>query len=202
MRTAPAYPTPSNLLDGRTVVITAAAGTGIGFATARRCSEEGARLLISDIHPARLDDAADRLEATTGIRPLTVLCNVTDEDDVQTLIATAIDGLGRIDVLVNNAGLGGTSELVTMTDAEWHKVIDVTLTGTMRVTRAALAHMYERKAGVIVNNASALGWRAQAGQAQLLGGEGRCDGTDPCGRHGGFAARRQGQLCGAVTRDA
>jgi 3-oxoacyl-[acyl-carrier protein] reductase len=68
-------------------------------------------------------------------------------------------------VLVNNAGLGGTADLVDMTDAQWSIVLDVTLNGTFRCTRAALRHMYERGGGVIVNNASVLGWRAQPGQA-------------------------------------
>jgi len=68
-------------------------------------------------------------------------------------------------VLVNNAGLGGYAKLVEMSDEQWAKVLDVTLTGTMRVTRAVLPHMLERRRGAIVNNASVLGWRAQEGQA-------------------------------------
>ena len=67
--------------------------------------------------------------------------------------------------LINNAGLGGTANVVDMTDEQWRMVLDVTLTGTFRCTRAALRHMYARGTGVIVNNASVLGWRAQAGQA-------------------------------------
>jgi 3-oxoacyl-[acyl-carrier protein] reductase len=67
--------------------------------------------------------------------------------------------------LVNNAGLGGTAELHEMTDDQWSIVLDVTLNGTMRCTRAALNLMYDQGSGVIVNNASVLGWRAQAGQA-------------------------------------
>ena len=72
---------------------------------------------------------------------------------------------GRIDVAVNNAGLGGTAPIVEMTDEQWATVLDVTLTGTFRCTRAAMRHMLGRGAGVIVNNASVLGWRAQANQA-------------------------------------
>ena len=68
-------------------------------------------------------------------------------------------------MLINNAGLGGTKALVDMTDEEWHRVLDITLTGTMRMTRAMLRVMQGRKAGVIVNNASVLGWRAQTEQA-------------------------------------
>jgi 3-oxoacyl-[acyl-carrier protein] reductase len=73
--------------------------------------------------------------------------------------------MGRIDVLINNAGLGGTASIVDMTDDQWYAVLETTLTGTFRMTRAALRHMIERRSGVIVNNASVLGWRAQAGQA-------------------------------------
>ncbi len=162
---APDYVPAHGLLADKTVIVTAAAGTGIGSAVAQRCAEEGARLLISDLHERRLTEAADRLESETGRRPLTALCDVTDQGDVDVLFATALAGLGRVDVLINNAGLGGTANLVEMTDEQWNVVLDVTLNGTFRVTRAALAHMYARGSGVIVNNASVLGWRAQAGQA-------------------------------------
>jgi 3-oxoacyl-[acyl-carrier protein] reductase len=155
----PAYVPGHGLLAGKGVVVTAAAGTGIGLATARRCVEEGARVVISDRHERRLAEAAEELDVTA------IPCDVTDEDSVQALIAGAAEQLGGIDVLVNNAGLGGTAELVDMTDAQWSAVLDVTLNGTFRCTRAALVHMYERGSGVIVNNASVLGWRAQAGQA-------------------------------------
>jgi 3-oxoacyl-[acyl-carrier protein] reductase len=166
MSTPPPYPTGHKLLDGKATVITAAAGTGIGFAAARRAAEEGARILISDIHERRLGEAADRLEEETGTRPPTVLCDVTVEDDVQRLVATAAAELGGIDVMINNAGLGGTANLVDMTDEQWNVVIDVTLNGTMRATRAVMRHMIERGlGGVIVNNASVVGWRAQVGQA-------------------------------------
>ena len=164
MTTVPEYPPGRALLDGRIVVVTAAAGAGIGFAAARRCVEEGATVVISDVHERRLGEAADAL-AEIGERPVAVRCDVTVEDDVQALFAAAIDAHGHIDVLINNAGLGGETLLVDMTDEEWHRVLDVTLTGTMRCTRAALRLMTGRGSGVIVNNASVLGWRAQAGQA-------------------------------------
>jgi 3-oxoacyl-[acyl-carrier protein] reductase len=143
------------LLAGKTVLVTAAAGTGIGFATARRAAEEGATVVLSDRHERRLAEAAAKLDAV-GIP-----CDVTVEEDVQRLF----DTVGRLDVLVNNAGLGGTAELTDMTDEQWHAVLDTTLTGTFRCTRAALRLMKAQGGGVIVNNASVLGWRAQAGQA-------------------------------------
>lgn len=156
---APAYVPGHGLLTGKNVLITAAAGSGIGSSTARKCLEEGARVVISDKHERRLAETAAEL-GVPGIP-----CDVTDESSVQNLISAAAGELGGIDVLINNAGLGGTAELHEMTDDQWSIVLDVTLNGTMRCTRAALRHMYERGHGVIVNNASVLGWRAQAGQA-------------------------------------
>jgi 3-oxoacyl-[acyl-carrier protein] reductase len=161
----PVYVDAHGLLRDKTVVVTAAAGTGIGFAVARRCAEEGARVLLSDIHERRLNEAVDRLEELSGWRAPGVLCNVTDEEDVQRLFDVAVTELGHVDVLMNNAGLGGTANLLDMTDEQWFSVIDVTLNGTMRATRAALRHMTARGSGVIVNNASVVGWRAQEGQS-------------------------------------
>ena len=92
-------------------------------------------------------------------------CNVTVEDEVQRLYDTAVAEHGRIDVAINNAGLGGNAPIVDMTDEQWSTVLDITLTGTFRCMRAALRHMYGRGAASIVNNSSVLGWRAQADQA-------------------------------------
>jgi 3-oxoacyl-[acyl-carrier protein] reductase len=159
--TVPTPPPGRNLLEGKVVLVTAAAGTGIGSATAQRCLDEGATVVISDAHERRLGEAADALGGDT----LAVTCDVTDEAQVQAMIDAAVQAHGRLDVLVNNAGLGGTAALVDMTDEQWDRVLDISLTGTMRCTRAALRHMYERGSGVIVNNASVIGWRAQAGQS-------------------------------------
>jgi 3-oxoacyl-[acyl-carrier protein] reductase len=152
------------LLDGRIVLVTAAAGTGIGFATARRCAEEGARVVISDKHERRLGEAAEQLAEISGERPRAISCDVTVEAQVQRLFDGAIAEHGHLDVVVNNAGLGGETPLVDMTDEQWSAVLDVTLGGTFRCTRAALRHMIPRGSGVVVNNASVIGWRAQAGQ--------------------------------------
>jgi len=164
-REIPPYPEGHELLAGKGVVVTAAAGTGIGFATAKRCAEEGARVVISDHHERRLGEAADTIEAEVGSRPHTIVCDVTAEAAVQALVDGAAEHLGGIDVMINNAGLGGQVPIVDMTDEQWSVVLDVTLNGTFRTTRAALRHMLPRGSGVIVNNASVLGWRAQHGQA-------------------------------------
>ena len=158
-------PPGRGLLTGKRVVVTAAAGTGIGSAVAERCLLEGARVLISDIHERRLAETGDRLAEATGSRPDTAVCNVTVEDDVQALVAAAVTSMGGIDVMMNNAGLGGQVKLVDMTDEEWSAVLTVTLEGTMRCTRAVMRHMIDQGiTGAIVNNASVIGWRAQAEQ--------------------------------------
>ncbi|MFI6806015.1 SDR family oxidoreductase [Streptomyces luteogriseus] len=163
---SPAYVPGHGLLKGRTAVVTAAAGAGIGGATARRFLEEGARVLISDAHARRLEECASRLAGEFGRESVTAVpCDVTDEIQVRDLFETAAAEHGRLDVVVNNAGLGGTAELADMTDEQWSRVLDVTLNGTFRCTRAALRLMRESGGGVIVNNASVVGWRAQAGQA-------------------------------------
>jgi 3-oxoacyl-[acyl-carrier protein] reductase len=158
----PPYPDGHQMLAGKRVLVTAAAGTGIGFATAKRCAEEGAVVAISDRHERRLAESAQRLAAVMGAEPMAVRCDVTVESDVQQMF----DAVGDFDVLVNNAGLGGTAPLAEMTDEQWDAVVGVTLTGTMRCTREALRRFKTNgHGGAIVNNASVVGWRAQQGQA-------------------------------------
>ncbi|WP_322093452.1 SDR family oxidoreductase [Paraburkholderia bannensis] len=164
---APPYVAGHQLLAGKAVLITAAAGAGIGYAAAKRCAEEGCRaLIVSDIHEKRLNDAVTRLREETGLDAIHgQLCDVSNEEQVQALVAFAEAQTGGIDVLVNNAGLGGSCRLVDMDDAQWSRVLDISLTGTFRMMRAMLPPMQARRRGTIVNNASVLGWRAQAEQA-------------------------------------
>ncbi len=164
---APAYVAGHQLLAGKAVLITAAAGAGIGFAAAKRCAEEGARaLFLSDIHEKRLAQAVETVRAETGLDAVYGrLCDVSVEADVRALAEEAETRTGGVDVLINNAGLGGSCRIVDMDDAQWSRVIDISLTGTFRMTRAMLPHMQARGRGAIVNNASVLGWRAQAEQA-------------------------------------
>lgn len=167
MKPAPAYPPAHGLLKGKSVLVTAAAGAGIGFAVARRAAEEGCRgLFISDVHERRLHQAVDTLRAETGLQAVHgLLCDVSQQAQVEALMAAAEATLGGVDVLINNAGFGTAKRLVDMSDEDWSRVLDVTLTGTFRMTRAALQVMQPRGRGVIVNNASVLGWRAQQEQA-------------------------------------
>ncbi|NNL10601.1 MAG: SDR family oxidoreductase [Pseudomonadales bacterium] len=166
LKEPPPYVAGHNLLQGKAVLITAAAGAGIGFAAAKRAAEEGARAVtISDIHQGRLEKAVAALKEDTSLdRVYGKLANVTVEEDVRSLVDFAEEHMSSVDVLINNAGLGGTRLLVDMPDEEWSRVLDITLTGTMRMTRYMLKKMQPRGQGVIVNNASVLGWRAQKEQ--------------------------------------
>jgi 3-oxoacyl-[acyl-carrier protein] reductase len=163
----PEYVPGHGLLKGKSVLITAAAGVGIGFAAAKKSVEEGCRaIVISDIHEGRLQASVDKLKEETGLQDVWgKVCNVVVEEEVQALIAFAEEKLGGVDVLINNAGMGTSKLLIEMEDPEWNKVIDVTLNGTMRMTRHMMKVMKSRGTGVIVNNASVLGWRAQKEQA-------------------------------------
>jgi 3-oxoacyl-[acyl-carrier protein] reductase len=166
----PSYVPGHGLLKDKVVLVTAAAGTGIGFATAKRAIEEGAHVIVSDKHERRLAESADQLtelstELGAGQRVIAIPCDVTLQETVDHLFQEAIAAFGAIDVVVNNAGLGGTANIVDMTDDQWSIVLDVTLNGTFRCMRAAMQHMLPRGKGVIVNNSSVLGWRAQEGQA-------------------------------------
>lgn len=167
MKASPDYVPAHGLLKGKSVVVTAAAGAGIGFSVAKRAAEEGCRaLVISDVHERRLNEAVATLRHETGLEQVHgMLCDVSQQDQVDSLMAFAEQSTSGVDILINNAGLGTSRRLVDMHDEEWHKVIDVTLTGTFRMMRAALRVMQPRGRGVIVNNASVLGWRAQVEQA-------------------------------------
>jgi 3-oxoacyl-[acyl-carrier protein] reductase len=156
------YPEASGLLAGRRAVITAAAGSGIGFATARRFCQEGAELVLSDRHERRLSECAAELREQGGVVHA-VPCDVTEGSQVEALFASAERVLGGLDVVVNNAGLGHSADLVETRDEDWLRVLDVTLSGTFRCLRAALPRM--SRGGAIVNVGSVTAHRAERGQS-------------------------------------
>jgi NAD(P)-dependent dehydrogenase (short-subunit alcohol dehydrogenase family) len=133
--------------DGRAAIVTGAA-RGIGAATARRLAAEGARVLLVDC------DAIVE-EIATGVGTALVL-DITAPDAGERLARTALDAYGRIDVLVNNAGIGGSKKLADSDDALLARFIDTNLTSVLRVTRAVLPHL-TRPGGAIVNLSSIFG---------------------------------------------
>jgi 3-oxoacyl-[acyl-carrier protein] reductase len=114
----PEYVPGHGLLKGKSVLITAAAGVGIGFAAAKKSVEEGCRaIVISDIHEGRLQASVDKLKEETGLQSVWgKVCNVVVEEEVRQLIAFAEEKLGGVDVLINNAGLGTSKQLIEMED--------------------------------------------------------------------------------------
>ncbi len=170
LNTAPEEIPGHGLLAGKVVVVTAAAGTGIGSATARRALLEGADVVISDHHERRLGETREALSALADQQELgrveAVVCDVTSTAQIEAMVDSTTARFGRLDVLVNNAGLGGQTPVIDMTDDEWDRVLTVTLTSVMRATRAALCYFRDAgHGGAIVNNASVLGWRAQHSQS-------------------------------------
>jgi 3-oxoacyl-[acyl-carrier protein] reductase len=151
--------------DEARVAIVTGAGRGIGRAVALELARAGYSLCLA----ARSRDELEETRSQTGLPPgraLIVLVDLAGEEAPDDLTSAALDCFGHIDVLVNNAGLGGQTPVADMTDDEWDRVLDVTLTSVFRTTRAALRYFRDAgHGGVIVNNASVLGWRAQHSQS-------------------------------------
>ena len=154
------------LLDGKVAIVTAAAGAGIGQASARRFAQEGAQVVISDAHARRVQEAAEAMSKDFGREVLALAVDVREPSQVNDMVRTALDRFGQIDILMNNAGINRLQPVWEMDDETWRLVIDVNLTGTFNCTRAVLPHMIERKSGAIVNMASVVGWvGSQDGEA-------------------------------------
>jgi NAD(P)-dependent dehydrogenase (short-subunit alcohol dehydrogenase family) len=140
-------------MSGKTVVITGAAG-GVGAATARRFAGAGATLVLGDLNAAALEDLAGQLAALTTVHG--VACDVSVVADVENLMAEAVAETGRIDVLVNTAGLWVEGPSEAMTEAEWDRVVDVNLKGTFFCCSRAIPEL-KKTEGCIVNLSSDCG---------------------------------------------
>jgi len=160
------------LLDGKVAVITGA-GNGIGRATALLFAKEGAKVVVNDLGGARdgaggAHGAADSVVAeirAAGGQALASYDSVSTPDGARGVIAAAVDGFGRIDVLLNNAGILRDKTLLKMDLAMWNAVLDVHLTGSFLCLQAAAEKMKEQGGGVIVNTTSVSGMLGNFGQA-------------------------------------
>lgn len=141
-------------LKGKVALLTAAAGAGIGQATARMLAREGAMVVVTDMHPRRSAAVADAIAQEHGVSTLGVGCDVTQRDQVAAVVKAAMEKFGRIDILFNNAGTNRPSQIAVMPDESWDLVIATCLTGTFYFCRAVLPLMMEQKSGRIVNVAS------------------------------------------------
>lgn len=151
----------ASLLNARTAVITGGA-QGLGLAIGQRFVAEGARVVLGDVNLEATEVAAKRLGGDDVA--LAVRCDVTQADDVDILIRTAVERFGGLDVMVNNAGITRDATMRTMTEEQFDQVIAVHLKGTWNGTRLAAAIMRERKRGAIVNMSSVSGKVGMVGQ--------------------------------------
>lgn len=149
-------------LKGKTALITGAA-SGIGLATARLFVAEGAQVVIADLDPARIEAACAQCAGGPG-EVLGLRVDVTNRASVDAMVTTAIEGFGRIDCLVNNAGITQDARLVKMTEAQFDNVLSVNLKGVFQCTQAVVPTMTAQGSGVILIASSVVGLYGNFGQ--------------------------------------
>lgn len=153
----------SNNIEGKVVVITGAS-SGLGEATARFLSAQGAIVVLGARRVDRLQSLADELNGSGG-KALAITTDVTDYDQVKKLVDATVQTFGRVDVMLNNAGLMPSSPLERLKVDDWNRMIDVNIKGVLYGIAAALPYMKEQKAGHIINVSSVAGHKVRAGGA-------------------------------------
>ncbi|WIM13295.1 3-oxoacyl-[acyl-carrier-protein] reductase [Enhydrobacter sp.] len=147
-------------LDGKAALVTGASG-GIGGAIARALHAQGATVTLSGTRA----DALEQLRGMLGERAHAIAARMDDPGDIERLAKEAEAAMGKVDILVNNAGITRDNISMRMKDEEWEKVLQVNLTGTFRLTRAAIRGMMRRRAGRVINITSVVGVIGNPGQA-------------------------------------
>jgi NAD(P)-dependent dehydrogenase (short-subunit alcohol dehydrogenase family) len=145
-------------IKGKVILVTGAA-RGLGAAICRILSEDGAIIIATDIKASLLEETVNGIVAE-GRKAVGYAMNVTDENDVEKTIKNIIQEHGKIDVLINNAGVDYTKSIEEMTHDEWRHVINVNLTGPFIATKAVYPHMRENGRGHIINITSTASKRA------------------------------------------
>ena len=152
-------------LRNKVAIITGAA-SGIGLATAHVFAAEGARVVLADIDAGRTETAGAAV-ANAGGETLAVRVDVTDRVSVDAMVAATLARFGRIDCLVNNAGITKDSRLVKMTEQQFDSVMSVNLKGVFHCTQAVVPTMLEQESGVILIASSVVGLYGNFGQTNL-----------------------------------
>jgi 3-oxoacyl-[acyl-carrier protein] reductase len=145
-------------LKDKVAIITGAA-KGIGFATAKRFAQEGAKVMIADVSPEAVEAAATLIPGSEAY-----VMNVTDRASIEATVDQIMQRHGRIDVLINNAGITQDARLVKMTEAQFDTVIDVNLKGVFNCTQLVVPHMLVAGKGAVVNASSVVGIYGNFGQ--------------------------------------
>lgn len=159
-----------NRFEGKIVLVTGSA-RGIGFAIARSFSREGAQVIILDLDGDSVGNAVDSLTAE-NLKADGLLCNVTDSGNVEKVFQDVFKKYGRIDVLINNAGITRDNLIMRMKESDWDAVIDVNLKGTFNCIQKISRIMLKQKSGVIINISSVIGLIGNAGQANYAASKG------------------------------
>ena len=139
-------------LKGKVALVTGA-GSGIGAATARRLAREGAAIVAVDVMTDGVEQTVASIEADEG-RALALTGDVSRAADAAALMQRAVETFGRLDVVINNAGMNRDALAVKLGEAEWDQVLDVNLKGTFLMAQAAQPHLRAQGGGSIVNTAS------------------------------------------------
>ncbi len=151
------------MLKDKVCIITGSA-RGIGYAIGEEFAKNGAKVVLSDVLADALDDSVKRL-SESGAEVFGVVADVTDADQVSTLVKSVTEKYGSIDVLVNNAGVTRDTLLVRMSEADWDLVLKVNLKGAFLMTQAVAKVMMKQRSGKIVSISSVVGLMGNAGQA-------------------------------------
>lgn len=149
------------------VSIITGAGRGIGQATALKFAREGAKVVACDVSQAAVDETVGLVRAEGG-EALGCIVDVTKRADIDAMVQTTMDRFGRIDTLVNNAGIVMDAQLRKMSDAAFDRVIDVNLKGVYNCARAVVEIMVAQGSGVILNASSVVGLYGNFGQTNYV----------------------------------
>lgn len=152
---------------GKTVLLTGATG-GIGRQIAQKFHKQGATLALTDMNREKLEEFKSQL----GDRVFIYTANLTDSDSLNALVKSAQQDMGKIDILINNAGITKDGLSMRMTDDQWQAVLDINLTAGFKLTRAVLPGMMKNRYGRIIGMASVVGVMGNAGQANYAASKG------------------------------
>jgi 3-oxoacyl-[acyl-carrier protein] reductase len=161
---------------------------GIGKAVALRLASEGANLILTDVDEAMVQATANEIAQEKGVKTMGAKANVVLFSECEKLVEQSLDKFGRIDILINNAGITKDNLLMRMSDEEWDAVLAVNLKGVFNCTKAVVRPMMKQRQGRIVNIASIVGLMGNAGQANYAASKGGVVAlTKTCARE--FASR-------------